>query len=270
MLKVVVKKNVYDCNYISKRQYLSGPFITVALTGFSLYTSYYHTRNWLHPIQSRDFGKIVADGNIFGYGINDGLLSGNDGGNGLKLPVNNDVKDSVRNITNDTIDKLRKRFTFRMSFASLYLRPIMFDKNELKALNSFLDVDKIDEVELMYKYGICHSFWVINAGAVDYYLDFINEGIRFEMVEMKSSNINDMEHFIQYTNSPIHSSIDSHQLVGWISKQLNNEYNLKNNHCLTFSLNFGKEFLPNYFNDISNVKDNSQIINWVKTAVNGV
>ena len=187
-------------------------------------------------------------------------------------PLDTTLQSQITEMRNDTIKKIRQRFQFQFLTGNIYLRPIIDVKHS-----------DIDTMQLMKEYGICHAFWTINAGPVDYILDFIREGIRFEMVQNANQTI--MEHkdiYIPVFKAPVSLNINSTVLMDWIESQANiyNQYDVNTNHCLHFVDRFGQEFKPEIFHEefkesakISKFntgieqKTNEELLAWTKSII---
>lgn len=175
----------------------------------------------------------------------------------------------------ETIKNMRLRFEFQFLTGTLCFRPIILDESDG-------DYKDIDTVKLMREYGICHAFWVLNAGAVDYILDFIHEGIRFEMVQNAHQTIKDHpDVYIPCFSAPVALNVNSYALLDWIEEQQKSQFNLpydlNTNHCLHFADEFGQQFKPELFHSKGTTfskfntgiqhKSNQELLQWTKSII---
>eukprot|EP01083_Nonionella_stella_P064466 168006_1 len=262
--------NRYDWLHHSHHVYMTAPIVAVCGVTLSAFGTFWALRSHFNPIQSRPFDEIMK-ANLIGQSLA-GTID-------LKLsPLNAAYQNEITEIRNDTIKKVRQRFQFQFLTGNIYLRPIC-----LEAMDGIHNENEIDTMKLMREYGICHAFWILNAGPVDYILDFIREGIRLEMVENAHEVINSKENreiYIPYFEAPVALNISSYNLMDWICLQqqthLNRPYDLNTNHCLHFVDEFGQHFKPetfhpdqrrSKFNTGIKQKSNEELLEWTKSII---
>ena len=248
-------------------EYFTGPLAAAAGITASAFGTYWTLRAHFNPIKSRPFDEIMKNNMIGQYIDGDAI----DIGQLPPLnPLNTNLESEIREMRNDTIKKIRQRFQFQFLTGNLYLRPILFDNNQYT---------NIDTMKLFNEYGICHAFWILNAGPVDYILDYVQEGIRFEMVENANQTIKDNSNiYISCFPAPVSLNISSYALLDWIESEtkLNKKYDLNSNHCLNFVDRFGQNFKPEIFHDDQRIsqfnkgikeKTNEELLNWTKSVI---
>ena len=241
---------------------MTGPLVAVAGLTASAFGTYWALRAHFNPIKSRPFNEIMRN-NMVGQCIDDQIeIPQID-------PVNISLQSEIAEMTADTIKKIRLRFQFQFLTGNLYLRPILLDDRN----------KDIDTMKLFNDYGICHAFWILNAGPVDYILDYIQEGIRFEMIENANQTIKEYpDLYIPCFASPVSLNMSSYALSDWIENETktNQKYDLNNNHCLNFVDRFGQHFKPEIFHEDQRIskfntgikeKTNEELLKWTKSVI---
>jgi len=258
---------------VSHRKYMTAPLAIAGGMVASSFGTYWALRNHLNPIKARPLDQLMQARMVGEY------LSGSN--LEIKLsPIDTAMQTEIREKRADTIKKIRQRFEFQFLTGNCYLRPIVLDEAEGNNKD-------IDTGHLFKEYGICHAFWILNAGPVDYLLDFIREGIRFEMVEMAHQTM--QQHpdiYVPAFKSPLPLNVQSYKLMDFLEDKgtlnekanLNEKYCVNNNHCLHFVDKFGQHFRPDLFhpdreNQITSFntgykqKSNEELLKWTKSVI---
>lgn len=250
-----------------RNDYISLPILAMVGTVAGIYGSYHYVRNRYKPLISRPLHQVMNQTAMIGHNIHTDMKEEEEKQNALienllkNMPaINPETKQEIQQMRRDTIMKLRNRFGFQFLSGNLYFRPITMDD---VTQNVEERADDVALLKLMHDYGICHAYWILNAGPTDYILDFVREGIRFEMIDSVNidgdQNTHALTHHISCFPSAIPMNVNSHLMVDWIEDQYNfMKYDVFNNHCLHFVVRFGQHFVPEKF-QISNEVNSENI-----------
>jgi hypothetical protein len=88
--------------------------------------------------------------------------------------------------------------------------------------------------------GVCHTFMLIEAGIETYLLERLQEGIRFQILtEDDDEEVQKRNAFRMYVST---NQLSSRDIIRWIERQRQCEYQLLFNNCIHFCYQFGRDF----------------------------